>query len=100
MGRIQRYKDARIRMDRIRKAKAQMELNLSKNVKKYKSFYRYVGQKKKNKDVALYINKTEAVTTGMEKAEVLSIFFPQLSLVITLPTSLKSLNLKAGNVPS
>lgn len=46
MGRIQRYKDARICRDRIRKAKAQMELNLSKNVNKYKSFYRYVGQKK------------------------------------------------------
>lgn len=33
-------------------------------------------RKKKNKeDVAFYINKTEAVTTGMEKPEVLSIFF-------------------------
>lgn len=42
------------------------------------------------------MNKTgELVTTDMEKAEVLS-FLLQFSMVISLLTSLKSLNLKAG----
>ncbi|KAK4806963.1 LOW QUALITY PROTEIN: hypothetical protein QYF61_027330 [Mycteria americana] len=59
--------------DGIRKAKAQLELNLAGDVKNNrKAFYRYFGQKRKIKEnVPPPINKTgELVTTDMEKAEV------------------------------
>ena len=35
--------------DRIRKAKAQLELNLARDVKNNKGFYRYVDQKRRLK---------------------------------------------------
>ena len=62
----------------IRKAKAQMELNLVKDVKnKKKGFYRYVGQKRQAKESipSLAIGKGEVATTDMKKAEVLNEFF-------------------------
>ncbi|KAK4815066.1 hypothetical protein QYF61_015350 [Mycteria americana] len=70
--------------DGIRKAKAQLEFNLAKDLKNNrKSFYRCVGQKRKMKENAhptpphpTPINKAgEIVATIMEKAEVLSNFF-------------------------
>ena len=65
----------------IRKAKAQMELNLVRNFKKYKKgFYRYIGQKKQPKEIILPLvnEKGELATTDMEKAEVLNEFFASL----------------------
>jgi len=61
-----------------------------------KGFYRYFGQKKKIKEKKCsppppYIRQEDS---GMENAEVLN-FLPHFSLVVTLPTSLKSLDLKA-----
>lgn len=90
--------------DGVGKAKAQLELNLARDVKKNhkKGFYRCVGQKRKTKENAPHphpppIGKTgELAPTDMEKAEALKDFSPPLSLAITVPASLKSLNLKAG----
>ena len=99
------YRDAaRVCRDGIRKAKAQLELNLARDVKNHKKgFYRCVGQKRKTKENVHHpphpppIKKTgDLATRDMEKAEVLNDFFPPFSLAITVPTSLKSLNLKAG----
>lgn len=36
--------------DAIRKAKARLELNLARDVKSKKGFYRYVGEKRKIKE--------------------------------------------------
>ena len=59
----------------IRKAKAQMKLNLARDVKNNKKlFSRYVGQKRKAKDSARE-EKGELATTVMGKAEVLDEFF-------------------------
>ena len=38
---------------RIRKTKAQVELNLARDVKNNKTFYRYIGQKRQAKRVCL-----------------------------------------------
>ncbi|KFQ60214.1 hypothetical protein N334_01909, partial [Pelecanus crispus] len=65
----------------IRKAKAQLELSLTRKEKNITGFYRYVGQKRKitrkcTQTHKNMINKTrELVTTNMEKAEVLNNFF-------------------------
>ena len=66
--------------DEIRKVKAQMELNLARDVKNNKGVYRYFGQKRKIKEnVPCLVNKTgELVTTDMEKAEVLNNFFASI----------------------
>ncbi|KFW09685.1 hypothetical protein N327_13834, partial [Fulmarus glacialis] len=65
--------------DGMRKAKAQLELDLARDAKNNKKgFYRYVGQKRKTKENVPPppLNKTgELVTTDMEKAEVLKNFF-------------------------
>ncbi|PKU42805.1 hypothetical protein llap_6884 [Limosa lapponica baueri] len=64
--------------DHIRKAKAQIELNLASNIKgKKKRFYRCVGDKRKTREnVGLLWKETgDLVTHGMEKAEVLNDFF-------------------------
>ena len=64
--------------DGIRKAKAQMELNLARDVKNnMEGFYRYTGQKRQVKDsVPPLLNKqVELATADIEKAEVLSEFF-------------------------
>lgn len=52
----------------IRKAKAQMELNLVRDMKKL-WFYRYIGQKRQAKE------KEQLATTDVDKAEVLKKFF-------------------------
>ncbi|GAB0178027.1 hypothetical protein GRJ2_000268000 [Grus japonensis] len=67
------YRDvAQMCRDGLRKAKAQLELNLTRNAKNKKDFYRYVGQKRKIKENVLSLTG-ELVTTNMEKAEVLNI---------------------------
>ncbi|KFQ59414.1 hypothetical protein N334_04442, partial [Pelecanus crispus] len=59
----------------VRKAKAQLELNLAREVEK--GFYRYVNQKRKVKEsVPLLMNKNgNVVSTDEEKAKVLNNFF-------------------------
>ncbi|GAB0207656.1 mitochondrial enolase superfamily member 1 [Grus japonensis] len=64
--------------DQVRKAKAQTELNLARDVKdNKKSFYRYVSDKRKMRvNVGILQNETgHLVTQDMEKAEVLGDFF-------------------------
>ncbi|KFQ65391.1 hypothetical protein N335_01657, partial [Phaethon lepturus] len=64
--------------DGVRKAKAQLELNLARDAKNNKKgFYRYVSQKRKGKEsISPLMSKTgKLVTTDKEKAEVLSDFF-------------------------
>ncbi|KAK4830251.1 hypothetical protein QYF61_009318 [Mycteria americana] len=63
--------------DGVRKAKAQLELNLARDTNNKKGFYRYVNQKKKVKEsVPPLMNKNGAlVSTDEEKAEVLNNFF-------------------------
>ncbi|KFR04113.1 hypothetical protein Y956_00814, partial [Nipponia nippon] len=62
----------------IRKAKAQMEQKLARDVKNNKKgFYKYIRQKRKAKEsvTALIDMNGELVTMDMEKAEVLNEFF-------------------------
>ncbi|KFZ60398.1 hypothetical protein N338_05724, partial [Podiceps cristatus] len=64
--------------DGIRKAKAQMELSLARDVKNNKKgFYRYIGQKRQAKESIppLVNGKGELAATDVEKAEVLNEFF-------------------------
>jgi len=73
------YRDtARLRGEGVRKAKAQMELNLARGAKNdKKGCYRYVNQKMKVKEsVPPLMNKNgDLVSTGKEEAEVLHNFF-------------------------
>ncbi|KFQ90119.1 hypothetical protein N337_04750, partial [Phoenicopterus ruber ruber] len=72
------YRDAaRLCRDGVRKAKAQLELNLARNAKNNKGFYRHVSQKRKVKEsIPPLISKTgKLVTTDKEKADVLNCFF-------------------------
>lgn len=51
MGTWKEYREAaQMCRDRIRKAKAQLVLNLARDEKTEKGFYRYVGQKRKIKE--------------------------------------------------
>ena len=57
--------------DKIRKAKAQMELNLARDVKNNKKgFYRYIGWRRQTKEsVPLLINENrELASSDMEKS--------------------------------
>ena len=80
-GRVtwEEYRDAvRTCRHRIRKAKAQVELNLARDVKNSKkTFYRYIGQKRQAKTgVPSSVNlKGELASADKEKAEVLNEFF-------------------------
>ena len=61
--------------DVIRKAKAQTEVNLARDIRNNKEgFYRYIGQKRQAKEsISPLLNEEgERATTEMEKAEVLS----------------------------
>ncbi|KAK4816289.1 hypothetical protein QYF61_014587 [Mycteria americana] len=73
------YRDtARLGRDGVRKAKAQLELNLARDAKNNKKgFYRYTNQKRKVKEsVPPLMNKNgDLVSTDEEKAEVLNNFF-------------------------
>ncbi|PKU39070.1 nedd4-binding protein 2-like 2 [Limosa lapponica baueri] len=80
--------------DHVRKAKAQLELNLARDVKSNKKgFCRYVSQRRKVKEsVPSLISKNgKPVTTVKEKAEVLNNFLPQSSMPTPLlkPPELK-----------
>ena len=63
--------------DGIRKAKMQMELNLARDVKNNKTFFRYIGQKRQAKEyVPLLINeKGKLASTDTDKAVVLNELF-------------------------
>lgn len=82
--------------DKIRKAKAQLELNLQRHVKnKKKGFYSYIGRRRQAKDsVPHLISKDgELASTDMEKDEIVSSVFPQSSLVVRLPVFDRNPNL-------
>ena len=69
---------ARVARDRVRKAKALTELNLARDIRSNKkSFYRYVGDRRKSKENVGPLRKETGVlvTQDMEKAEVLNDFF-------------------------
>ena len=60
---------------KIRKAKAQMELNLASNVKNNKmGFYRYIGRRRQVKEGVSPLMKGngELVSSGIEQSEVLN----------------------------
>jgi len=72
------YKEAaQLCRDGVRKAKAQLELNLARDAKNKKDFYRYVSRKKIVKEsVPPLMSETgKLVTADEEKAEVLHNFF-------------------------
>ncbi|KAM6103455.1 uncharacterized protein LJ206_014212 [Theristicus caerulescens] len=73
------YRDtAQLYKDGMRKAKAQLELNLVRDAKNNKKgFYRYINQKRKVKEsIPPLMSKTgKLITTDKEKAEVLNNFF-------------------------
>ena len=60
--------------DRIRKAKAQMELNLVRDVKDEKGFYRYTGRRRQAKESVSPLMKGdgELASSGIEEADVLN----------------------------
>ncbi|KFW64479.1 hypothetical protein AS28_12305, partial [Pygoscelis adeliae] len=75
----QEYREiVRAARDQVRKAKALIELNLARDVKgNKKSFYAYVGDKRKTRENAGPLQKEmgDLVTRDMEKAEVPNYFF-------------------------
>ena len=79
--------------DRIRKAKAQKELNLVRDVKdNKKGFYRYVGRRRWAKESVSPLMKGngELASSDIEKAEVLMSALPQSSWVVRLPVSART----------
>ncbi|KAK4810859.1 hypothetical protein QYF61_008831 [Mycteria americana] len=78
---VENYKGiARACRDAVRKAKAQLELKLARDVKHcqtLKGFFRYENNKQKQKEnIGLLLNRRgELVTNNAEKAEVLNTFF-------------------------
>ena len=93
-GTTEEYKEpAWLCRDGVRKAKAQLELNLARDAKKNKKgFYRYLNQKRKVQEaVPLLVSDTgKLVTTDKEKAEVLTKFFlPWSSLITACCTAFK-----------
>mgnify|MGYP001851525230 CR=1 FL=1 len=82
--------------DRIRKAKAQMELNLARDVKdNKKGFYRYIGRRRQAKESVppLMKGSRKLASSDIEKAEVLSECLPQSSWVVRLPVSARTTSL-------
>jgi len=72
------YKDVvRLGREKIRSAKAQLELNLATAIKEKKCFYKYVSNKRKPKEnlhSLLYVGGN-IVTNDEEKSEVFNAFF-------------------------
>ena len=82
--------------DKIRKVKAQVELNLVRDVKNNtEGFYRYISKRRQMKEsVPSLLNEDgELASSGMEQAEVLHKCSPWSSLVARLPMSSRTLNL-------
>ncbi|KFM04158.1 hypothetical protein AS27_10724, partial [Aptenodytes forsteri] len=75
---LEEYREAaRLCRDEVRKAKVWLELNLARDTKNNKGFYRYVSQKRKVEESVTPLMKMtgKLVTTDNEKAEVLNDFF-------------------------
>ncbi|GAB0188526.1 mitochondrial enolase superfamily member 1 [Grus japonensis] len=89
---VENYKGiARACRDAVRKAKAQLELKLARDVKNYKKgFFRYVNNKQKQKDnIGPLLNRRgELVTNNADKAEVLNAFFTSVFTSTTGPLAL------------
>ena len=81
--------------DRIRKAKVQMELNLARDVKDKKGFYRYIGRGKQAKKSVppLMKGNGELASSDIEKAEVLSECFASAFTVARLPMPARTMSL-------
>ena len=75
--------------DRIKKAKVQIELNLARDVKDNKGFYRYRGRRRQAKESVppLMKGSRKLASSDIEKAEVLSECLPQSSWVVRFPVS-------------
>ena len=72
------YKEVKMCREKIRKAKAQLELNLATGVKrKKKLFYKYINSKRRTREnLHSLLDEAGNVTTeDKEKAEVLNAFF-------------------------
>ena len=80
--------NVRASRNQVRKAKVQIKLNLGRDVKDKKGFYKHIGDKKKTKEnVSPLLNKTgQLVTQDIEKAKVVSDVFVS---VFTSKTSLQ-----------
>ena len=69
--------------DEVRKAEAQMKLSLARDIKENKKgFCQHVGNKRKTREnVDPLLSETgDPVTQGMEKAEILNVFFASVFL--------------------
>ena len=83
----------------VRRAEAQLELNLARDAKNNKkAFYRFVSQKRRVREsVPHLMNKNgKLLTTDKENTEVLNNFLPLSSLATTLPTPFKWMDHKTG----
>ncbi|GAB0204443.1 mitochondrial enolase superfamily member 1 [Grus japonensis] len=87
---LEEYRNiVRTSREKVRKAKAQMELNLARDVKdNKKGFYKYIDNEKKTREkVSLLLNETgDLVMQDMEKSEVLNVVF---ALAFTSKTGLQ-----------
>ena len=86
----------RVCRDRIRKAKAQIELDLVRDVKdNKKGFHRYIGRRRQAKECVppLMKGNGDLASSYVEKAEVISECFHQSSPVVRLPVSARTMSL-------
>ena len=71
----------------VRKAKAHLELNLAKDMKDNKVFFKYVNNKRRTRDnVGLLLNEVGALVSGdVENVEILNTFFVLVFITKTAP---------------